>query len=219
MDKNMKYLRTVGTGVLTDVLTMLNTGEWTLGIHPSNPGMAVAGRAFTVRYGYLDEGQKYTPIFHLFEQCKPGDVMVIDASLCKGAMLGEHVIHAAANSGLGGVVADGVFRDIAGIRKMDIPTFCSGYEAAHCPKNFKPVEINAPIVAGGAKVNPGDFVVGDLDGVIFFDPGIIESVIFRAEHVARAEEEILEALNSGASMSDILRIGKAKTVLKEKPRD
>jgi regulator of RNase E activity RraA len=62
-------------------------------------------------------------------------------------------------------------------------------------------------------------VVGDLDGVIFFDFDLLDSVVYEAEHVAQVEEKLLEALNRKASMQDILRIGKAKTISRNNQLD
>jgi regulator of RNase E activity RraA len=210
MDTICEFLKAVGTGVLTDAMTVLSTGDWMKRIHPTRPDMKVAGRAFTVRYGYLEPGQKYTPIYRIFEMCRPGDVLVMDASCSDGAMLGEHVIHGALNCGLGGVIVDGIFRDYAAIREMEIPTYCTGYEAYHCPKSFRPVEINVPIRACGALVRPGDYMVGDLDGVVVMPEEDIEDIMVQARAVEKVEKALLAALNRRASMSEILEIGREK---------
>jgi regulator of RNase E activity RraA len=210
MDTICEFLKDRGTGILTDAMTVLHTGEWMKKIHPSRQDMKVAGKAVTVRYGYLEPGQKYTPIYHIFELCLPGDVLVVDASSSDGAMLGEHVMHGALNCGLGGVIVDGMFRDYAAIREMEIPSYCTGYEAFHCPKNFKPVEINVPIRVCSAVVRPGDYVVGDLDGIVVIPEADIQDVMIQAKAVEKVEQALLAALNRRASMSEILEIGREK---------
>jgi regulator of RNase E activity RraA len=183
MDKRIEFLKSTDTGPITDAVHLVKTGQWMRGIHPANPKMKVAGRAFTVQFEYIkDKNQEHIRhMMLLLKYFKPGDVMVVSASKDPGAVTGEHVIHAAANTGYEGVIIDGVIRDYVGIGAMDFPTFCTGHEALHSPGTYRAVAVNVPIECCGATVNPGDYLIGDEDGVIVIPEDKIDEVIFQAE--------------------------------------
>jgi 3-hexulose-6-phosphate synthase/6-phospho-3-hexuloisomerase len=66
---------------------------------------------------------------------------------------------------IAGVVIDGGIRDVEDIREMQFPAFARYMtSAAGEPKGFG--EINIEIICGGVKVAPGDWIVGDDNGVM-----------------------------------------------------
>ena len=98
---------------------------------------------------------------------QPGDVIVIDGSRSPAsAVLGDLVSTKARHRGVAGFVVDGLIRDLPAIRALgDFPVFARGVTPIG-PMHRGPGEINYPIAAGGIVVNPGDMIVGDLNGVV-----------------------------------------------------
>lgn len=216
-EKRIEALKRLETGFITDALERLEAGAWTWGIYPANPVMKLAGRAFTVKFDYVKPEQNfYKHMMDLYDHYKPGDVLVVAAHV-KSAVTGEHVIHAAMNAGYQGYVIDGYVRDYGGIAAYGdkFPTFCCGPSAGRAPNNFKAVAVDIPVTVGGVDVQPADFIVGDIDGVIVIPAGLIDDVIYLAEKVSEIEEKMVKALNEKCPTSVFLELSKEKRSLKK----
>lgn len=131
-------------------------------IKPLREEYKVVGKAFTVKIPVGDN----EIVLKAIKEARPGDVLVIDA---KGdtyrAIAGDFVIGLAQKIGLAGIIVDGVIRDILGMKNLHFPVFCKGTTVAASHKNGNG-EINVPISCGGVTISPGDYIIGDADGVI-----------------------------------------------------
>jgi regulator of RNase E activity RraA len=129
---------------------------------------------------------------------KPGDVIVIDGSRSPaGAVLGDLVSTKARYRGIAGFVVDGLIRDLPAIRAMgDFPVYARGVTPIG-PMHRGPGEINYPIAAGGVVVNPGDVIVGDLNGVVVVPQEFAESLLAQLRERAAAESNYNEAVARG----------------------
>jgi regulator of RNase E activity RraA len=61
---------------------------------------------------------------------------------------------------------------------------------------------NVPIDCGGVRVEPGDLVIGDDDGVVVVPKGIADEVIESAEEKSSGEDVVRDVLATGASVWD-----------------
>ena len=108
---------------------------------------------------------------------KPGDVLVIDG---KGdqtaALMGTIMMTACRQLGIAGVVIDGAVRDSLEIDEMDFPVFSVGTNP-NGPTKQVSGRIGHPVTVGGVTVHPGDFVIGDADGVVVVERDKIESLL------------------------------------------
>lgn len=131
-------------------------------IKPLADHFKIAGRAVTIR---LPDGENGA-VLEAIRAANEGDILVIDA---KGntnrAVAGDFVISLAKGMGVQGFVVDGVIRDIAAIRALDFPVFSLGTTVAAGSKNGGG-QVNSPIAIGGVTVKPGDYIIGDVDGVL-----------------------------------------------------
>jgi 3-hexulose-6-phosphate synthase/6-phospho-3-hexuloisomerase len=131
------------------------------GIRPLNPEWKMVGPAFTVRSAPGDWAKPVEAI----DKANEGDVIVIEAGGVGPALWGELATHSALQRKLGGVVVDGGVRDTPEIRKLGLPVFTRTVSSnAGEPKGFG--EIGVPVKVGGQEVSPGDWIVGDGDGVM-----------------------------------------------------
>jgi regulator of RNase E activity RraA len=133
---------------------------------------------------------------------QPGDVIVVDAGGSPGAVLGELVSLKARHRGINGFVVDGLIRDVTAIRALgDFPVFARGVTPIG-PLHRGPGEINHPMCAGGIVVNPGDIVVGDLNGVIIVPREIASDLLQRLIDRKAAEADYTAAVARGEFSND-----------------
>jgi regulator of RNase E activity RraA len=100
--------------------------------------------------------------------------------------------------GCAGVVTDGGVRDAAEIVEAGLPVYAKGVCPPNSTQAHRFIELDVPVTCGGVAVYPGDFLVGDSDGVILVPGGIAEAVAREALDYEDQEEFILRKLRSGA---------------------
>jgi regulator of RNase E activity RraA len=129
---------------------------------------------------------------------QPGDVIVVDAHRSPlTAALGDLVSKKARHRGVAGFVVDGVIRDLPEIKALgDFPVYARDVTPIG-PMHRGPGEINYPVAAGGVVVNPGDVIVGDLNGVVVVPREFAADLLKRLEERAAAEAAYNESVASG----------------------
>ena len=65
------------------------------------------------------------------------------------------------------------------------------------------IDFNNPITIGEVKINPGDYVFGDIDGVVCIPKEIIDEVINEAEIVKGKEDIVRDELSAGKNIRDL----------------
>lgn len=157
------------------------------------PQMKVAGPAFTVEVRAGDN----LMIHAAMSLAKPGDVLVIDG---KGdltaALMGAIMINACKKLGIAGVVIDGAIRDTLELEALDFPVFSVGSNP-NGPTKQVGGRIGHPVSVGDVSVNPGDFVIGDADGVVVVERDKIESLLPLAKEKVEAEEKRISSIKEG----------------------
>ena len=100
---------------------------------------------------------------------------------------------------------DGLTRDVRAIRAMNFPVFAAGIGPLDSKGRGKVVAIDVPVEVAGARVEPGDLVFGDADGVVVIPRAAEERVIAAALAKVRGENETRGALASGEKLADVFR--------------
>ena len=90
--------------------------------------------------------------------------------------------------GFEGMVIDGCTRDRDGNIELGFPVYSRGF-MPRGPIKKDEGNINTPITCGGVKVEPGDLVVGDSDGVCVIPREYIETVLEEAEKKQAYEDK------------------------------
>lgn len=163
----------------------------------SNPQQkSMVGVALTVKARSGDN----LMIHQAIDLAGPGDVIIVDneggrdRSLAGAIMFGYMRF-----KGVEGVVFDGPIRDYDSVCEMDWPLYATGVTSRGPYKNG-PGEVNVPVNCGGVVVNPGDIILGDMDGVLVIPrkdaEAILEKAIpFAEKDAEKSENAILGKIN------------------------
>ena len=157
-DNIREILMQISAANLSDAM---HRGGVMQGLRPVAPGLKVVGRALTVRTAPGD----YAKPVEAIDGAKPGDVIVVEAGGVGPAVWGEMASRSAMNRGAAGVVIDGALRDSGDIGELKFPAF----SRIVCPNAGEPRglgEIGVSITVAGERVDPGDWILGDDDGVV-----------------------------------------------------
>jgi RraA family protein len=202
VEVSFKHLPTTAVSDATGGHTNLRSD-----IKPLADHYKIAGRAITVR---LPDGENGA-VLEAIRAAEEGDILVIDA---KGntnrAVAGDFVLSLAQGIGVQGVVVDGVIRDIAAIRELDFPVFSLGTTVAAGNKNGGG-EVNVPIAIGGVSVRPGDYIIGDVDGVVVVPHEDAERIVAAAELKLEKDEIRAQEAHANGKESIIAYLDKVLT--------
>lgn len=167
------------------------------GIKPISPSQTLSGPAFPVKSPPGDNLWLHRAIY----AASPGDVLVIDTGDgVEFGYWGEVMALAAQVRGIAGLVITGGVRDSQRMVEMGFPV-CSG--AVCIQGTIKDPQgagvLNTPVVIGGVTINPGDWVLGDADGVVVVPATRVTEVVERSEGRDAAEQDIFATLRAGGS--------------------
>lgn len=169
----------------------------------------MVGEAFTLRYIPAREDLNPITVFkdpkHLqrvaVEKCPKGAVLVIDSRKdARAASAGSILATRLMKRGVSGLVTDGGFRDSAEIADLDFPTY---HNRPSAPTNLtlhQAIAINEPIGCGDVAVFPGDFMVGDNDGVMVIPQHLAADVADECLEMTLYEEFVIEKVGEGTSV-------------------
>jgi 3-hexulose-6-phosphate synthase/6-phospho-3-hexuloisomerase len=191
-------LEQVSAANLSDAL---HRGGVLQGIRPLFQGIRMVGRAVTVRT-YPGDWAKPVQAIDIAEK---GDVIVVDAGGVGPAIWGELATHSAIQKGVAGIVIDGAIRDTYDIAQLKFPAFTRLIMPnAGEPKGFG--EIGIPIMAGNQKVENGDWILGDDDGVVVLPRSIATEYGNRSMDVLEKENRIREEIKEGSTLSKVTEL-------------
>lgn len=177
------------------------------GITPHNySGEPMVGEAFTMRCipsrEDLDPLSAFDDYDHPqragIEQLKEGQVLVIDARRrTQAASLGHILATRLQMRGAAGVVTDGTIRDAEDFLKLEMPSFTAGASPVTNLLCHHVVESQVPIGCAEVPVYPGDYVVGDRDGVVCIPREMVEEVAHDSREQEKLEDFILSKVQEG----------------------
>ena len=199
--------RRLYTGAVADVLDSKGVRNHSLppSIRPLEDGMKVAGPAFTcqgVPVGdiYSDD----TPmLIKMLESVTPQCVIVLSAGGdYSSSHWGEMMTLSARQRGCTGTVVDGGVRDAPFILKMNFPVFTKFYMPASSISRWELKEYQVAVRVGETGIQPEDFVLGDMDGIVIIPRALTEEVLLDAEKAVTKERGMHRALRRGMSLKE-----------------
>jgi len=166
-------------------------------MRPMFSGVKFAGIAHTAEYNLIDkpltamsyeefDRRQYAPgpegLWHEAGLWgKPDEVMVVDAKRTAAGIFGSENTLTGRIKGVVGYVIDGTCRDSYECIIQKTPVFCTVRSPAHPMGRIGPVSDNKPITCAGVKVNPGDVIIADDDGVMVVPSEHADEVAKRAK--------------------------------------
>jgi 3-hexulose-6-phosphate synthase / 6-phospho-3-hexuloisomerase len=175
-------------------------------MHGLSPHLAdrttrVVGPAVTV---VTRDGDWAKPV-EAIDRAGPGDVIVIDAGGGPTAVWGELASWSAHGRKLAGVVIDGAIRDLDAILGIGFPAFSRSVSSnAGEPKGLG--EIGVEVTVGGQRVRPGDWIVGDLSGVVVVPRERVAEIANRALDVLEHENRVREEIQRGSTLATVQKL-------------
>lgn len=167
-------------------------------LHARISPIALSGPAFTVR---TYPGATWA-VEMAIEKAKPGDVLVIDGgAYTESVLMGGLMSTRASKRGIAGAIIDGAIRDLGTIASLDFPI----YSTAVTPRNGTTDQIGdwqMPVSCGGIVVNPGDFIVGDDDGIVCIPVDLKDSVLEAAHQIDAREKRVETLLLHGHTLNE-----------------
>jgi 4-hydroxy-4-methyl-2-oxoglutarate aldolase len=165
-------------------------------IRPLRPDMAVCGPAYTVADSYMSFEM-------LADERKKGCVLVIQTSGCEGTFVGTFMRELAVRDGVVGIVTDGYVTHAANLMKESFPIFCKGSRIPHAGYQMKGTVLT-PITCGGVIVNPGDIIVGNLDGVMVLNPADAEDLVEKSQWFSQVVGTLIHKyMDKGIRYTDV----------------
>jgi regulator of RNase E activity RraA len=193
------------TAALADILDARGLRDRTLppSIRSLEAGGRVAGPAYTVkgRPASNDDGASYDTairkVLAMLGDVPRGHVAVYSCSHDVSAHLGELSVTSLKARGVAGCVLDGGCRDVRFIHEEGFPVFARFVTPEDSTWRWELEATQVPVVIGRVRVEPGDWIVGDDDGVVVVPAALADDVLAEAEHKAATESEIRAAVRAG----------------------
>lgn len=107
--------------------------------------------------------------------------------------------------GLAGAVVDGSVRDTPQIRKLQFPVFSRGVAPATTINHFRVSGVNVPVTCAGVRVNPGDLITADEDGVAVVPRDKAADVLKKSQELDDTEHRMLPFIEKFRSIREAVK--------------
>ena len=201
MDAQVDQFKAFSTTTISDALDRLGVAGQVFGITPLDRGFRLAGRAFTVRT--IPVATAKGTVGDYIDDVPPGSIVVLDNSgRLDATVWGDILTIMAHRLGIGGTVIHGVCRDASRSLELGYPIFSRGVYMRTGKDRVQGDATNVPISLGEVRVEPGDMLVGDADGVVVVPQGREAEVLGIAAEITEAEDRIRQEIEQGSRLDE-----------------
>lgn len=173
-------------------------------MRPIAPGQRIVGQAVT-SYNFPGDNLMIHAALNIAQK---GHVLVlVNGGGSHGALWGDVAANFAKQKGIAGIVVDGPARDTGALREIGSLTWATSISSSH-PEKRGPGAVNVPVVCDGVRVDPGDVIVADDDGVLAIPLRSLERAVKGARERNEKEIGLRRKLQEGASLFELLQMGR-----------
>jgi 4-hydroxy-4-methyl-2-oxoglutarate aldolase len=195
-------LTSLDTPALSDALDRLGVDGQAIGIAAIDRSSQLVGRAYTVRM--LPRGLSGKSVGDYIDDVQAGDVVVIDnQGRLDATVWGDILTTVAHRNGVAGTVIDGVCRDVQRAAELDFPIYARAHTMRTGKDRVAAEAYQQPVQLAGIRVEPGDWLRGDADGIVVVPALVVEEVLAAAEEIAATEDRIRDATRDGGRLDRI----------------
>jgi regulator of RNase E activity RraA len=200
-DPNVLRASKLDTTALSDAMDRLGIAGQCLNIKPLDHRFRMTGRAFTILYG--PSGKPSGTVGDYIDDVAPGSVIVLDNGGRENATVwGDILTWVAHRRGVAGTVIDGACRDTALSRELGYPMYSRSYSMRTGKDRVQVEAMGGPVNIGDARVEQGDILRGDADGVVAIPKAHEDQVLSTAEEVDAAEAQIRDFVKEGMTLAE-----------------
>lgn len=203
-DRNRDRASNLDTTSISDALDRLGIPGQCLNIKPLDHRFRLTGRAFTILYG--PAGKPAGTVGDYIDDVEPGAVVVLDNGGRENATVwGDILTWVAHRRGIAGTVIDGACRDTYLCRDLSYPIYSRSYSMRTGKDRVQVEAMNVTVNIGDARINPGDLLRGDADGVLVIPREHEEAVLAAAEEIDSVEQKIRALIDQGKTLAEARR--------------
>lgn len=198
------------TPVVGDILDNLGYTHQFLppNIRPLREEMKIAGKAMTVLMIDVFGPQKvpFGRLCECLDQIQENEIYICTGGTKRCAYWGELLTATAKTRGGNGAVIDGYHRDTPMVLEQNWPVFSTGCYAQDSSVRTQVVDFRCQIEIGQVTINDGDYIFGDIDGVVIIPKEVAAQVIEEALEKAGKEKGLRKAVEGGMPVTKAFEI-------------
>lgn len=199
--QTLERCRALSTSSLSDALDRHGLPGAVEGLRPLLPEACIAGQAYTL--AYMPVSAEGGTVGDFLDDLGVGDVVVIDnRGRTDCTVWGNIMTEVAKRNGVEGTVVDGVNRDLQESLALSYPIWSRQGHMRTGKDRVMLQAVNVPVCLGTVRVEPGDLVCADGNGVVVIPLGHHEDVLATAEGIEHTEDKILKDIRSGMALGE-----------------
>ncbi|KAM0754012.1 RraA-like protein [Meredithblackwellia eburnea MCA 4105] len=212
-----RQLRSLATCDVADALRSLKYphGGFLSGLRMYSPDiqrgdMRMVGPAFTVKFVSVTDKESPSPTKHHIDCIPEGAVVFLSAPPNQmNAIYGGLMSRRAKKLGAVGTVIDGRVRDLPEHRMLEYPIFANDVGTTAGAEVCRPSAVNVPVALNSTlqrtTIHPGDWIHGDVDGLVCIPKHLLEDVLKIAPELAERDRKVAEEIENGMSIAEAFK--------------
>ncbi len=173
-------------------------------IRPLRDDMKIAGKAMTVLMidVFGEQKKPFGRLCECLDQIQPNEIYIATGGTKRCAYWGELLTATAKTRGGNGAIVDGWHRDTPQVLEQNWPVFSTGCYAQDSSVRTQVVDFRCQIEIGQVTIHDGDYIFGDVDGVIIIPKEIAQEVVEEALEKASKEKGLRKAVEGGMPVTE-----------------
>lgn len=174
-------------------------------IKPLNAGHMLVGRAMPVRIADVTgpQARPFGRLTDALDSLLPGEIYLATGGSMNCAAWGEIMTATARTRGAAGAIIDGFHRDTPRVLEQNWPVFSRGSFAQDAGTRSSVIDFRCTVEVGGVLIEPGDLIVGDVDGVLVIPRSLESRVIEQALEKVAGEKIVRRDIESGSTSTAV----------------